>query len=120
VAAAPALEAAVTARHLRSLLAVLALHCAPALAATKVLIVSGLGGDAQYEERFTQWGQKVAAASMTAAGGDAQSVVNLSGEAAKREAIEARLTAMTKALGEGDEFVLVLIGHGPMTATNTA
>ena len=93
-------------------LAAAALNSAPVLAATKVLIVAGLGGDPQYEERFTQWSQKVATASLSAAGGDAQSVVNLSGDAAKREAIESRLTAMTKTLAEGDEFVLVLIGHG--------
>jgi hypothetical protein len=114
VAVAAVLEAAVSLRRLAGagLFAVAALHGAAALAATKVLIVAGLGGDPQYEERFTQWAQKMAAASLTAAGGDAQAVVNLSGEAAKREAIEARLAAMTKGLGEGDEFVLVLIGHG--------
>lgn len=94
------------------LLAAVALHGVPALAATKVLIVSGLGGDPQYEERFTEWSKKMTAASVTAAGGDAQAVVTLSGDAAKREAIEQRLTALTKGLGEGDEFVLVLIGHG--------
>ena len=99
-------------RLVAALCAAAALHGVPALAATKVLIVAGLGGDPQYEERFTQWSQKVATASMTAAGGDAQAVVNLSGDAAKRDAIEARLTAMTKGLSEGDEFVLVLIGHG--------
>jgi hypothetical protein len=104
----------VSARRLMvgGLLAAVALHGVPALAATKVLIVSGLGGDPQYEERFTEWSKKMTAASVTAAGGDAQAVVTLSGDAAKREAIEQRLTALTKGLGEGDEFVLVLIGHG--------
>lgn len=87
------------------------LHGAAALATTRVLIVAGLGGEAQYEERFTQWSQKTAAASVTAAG-DTQAVVSLSGAAATREAIEQRFTALTRALGEGDEFVLVLIGHG--------
>lgn len=94
------------------LAAAAALHGAAAFAATKVLIVAGLGGDPEYEARFTQWAQRMATASLTAAGGDAQSVVNLSGDAARRDAIESRLVAMTKGLGEGDEFVLVLIGHG--------
>ena len=47
-------------------LAAAALNSAPALAAIKVLIVAGLGGDPQYEERFTQWSQKVATASLSA------------------------------------------------------
>lgn len=87
------------------------LHGAAALATTRVLIVAGLGGEAQYEERFTQWSQKTAAASVTAAG-DTQAVANLSGSAATREAIQERFAALTKGIGDGDEFVLVLIGHG--------
>ena len=87
------------------------LHGAAALATTRVLIVAGLGGEAQYEERFTQWSQKTATASVTAAG-DTQAVVSLSGSTATREVIEQRFTALTKALVDGDEFVLVLIGHG--------
>ena len=75
-----------------------------------MLVISGLGGEPQYDERFSQWSEKVAKASVTAAGGE-QNVVRLSGEAAKREAIQQRMAAMAK-LGEGDEFVLVLIGHG--------
>jgi len=128
VAVAAALEAAVSAArrsaaaraagaNLRrlaicGLLGAASLHGAAACAATKVLIVAGLGGDPEYEARFTQWSQKMATASLTAAGGETQSVVNLSGDAARRDAIESRLVAMTKGMGEGDEFVLVLIGHG--------
>jgi len=96
----------------RLLLAAALLACASvAPAATQVLVVAGLGGEAQYDERFVQWSEEVAKASITATGSE-QNVVRLSGEAARREAIQQRLAAMTKALGDGDEFVLVLIGHG--------
>ncbi len=80
------------------------------LAATQVLVVSGIGGEAEFDARFTQWSQKVATASATATG-DPERVVRLSGEGAKREAVQA---ALQKAAGlrEGDQFVLVLLGHG--------
>ena len=84
---------------------------AGAQAATQVLVVAGLGGEPQYEERFVQWSEQVAKASLTATGSE-QNVVRLSGESAKRDAILQRLATMTRGLGDGDEFVLVLIGHG--------
>lgn len=84
---------------------------AGAAAATQVMVISGLGGEPQYEQRFTQWGEKVAAASATATG-DPQRVYLLTGADARRELIEQRLTALARALKEGDQFVLVLIGHG--------
>jgi len=110
MAAAATLEAAVNPRHLL-LAAGLFAAAASAQAATQVLVVSGLGGESQYDERFAEWSEKVAKASVTAAGAE-QNVVRLSGEAAKREAIQQRMATLAKSLGEGDEFVLVLIGHG--------
>jgi hypothetical protein len=92
----------------------LALLCAmpagPSLAVTQVLVISGIGGEAEFDARFTQWSQKVATASATATG-DPERVVRLAGDAAKREAVQA---ALQKAAGlrEGDQFVLVLLGHG--------
>lgn len=83
----------------------------PGLAATQVLVVSGIGGEAQFEERFGNWSETVAKASATATG-DVQRVQRLAGEAAKREAIEASIRAAAGSLREGDQFVLVLLGHG--------
>jgi hypothetical protein len=110
MAAAPSLEAPVSLRHLL-VAAALCAAAASAQAATQVLVISGLGGEPEYDERFAQWSEKVAKASVAAAGGE-QNVVRLSGEAAKRDAIQQRMGAIAKALGPGDQFVLVLIGHG--------
>jgi hypothetical protein len=113
VAAAPALEKAVT-RPLRAPLAagLLAVLAAPgAGAATQVLVIAGKGGEAQYAERFAKWSESVAQASATATG-DAARVRRLSGNAARREQIQAALQEAARTLGAGDQFVLVLIGHG--------
>jgi len=109
MAAAAALEAVVSARLL--LAAGLCTAALSAQAATQVLVVSGLGGEPEYAERFSEWSEKVTKASVTATGNE-QNVVRLSGDAARREAIQQRLEAMAKSLTDGDEFVLVLIGHG--------
>ena len=80
-------------------------------AATQVVVIGGLGGEPEFEERFVEWSEKIASASVTAAGG-ADGVHRLSGAAATREAIETRMRTAAGALKEGDQFVLVLLGHG--------
>jgi hypothetical protein len=116
MAAAPLLEPLVNRRIPRCLGRIgLALLCAlpagMALAASQVLVVAGIGGEAQFDTRFTQWSQKVATASATVTG-DAQRVVKLAGEAARREAVQAALRTAAENLRAGDQFVLVLLGHG--------
>jgi hypothetical protein len=112
VAAATTLEALVSA-PLRKLLwaAVAGAACMAAQGATQVLVISGLGGEAEYEQRFLEWSQGVAKASATATG-DAARVVRLSGSDATREAIEQQLKKVAEQLKGGDQFVLVLLGHG--------
>jgi hypothetical protein len=82
-----------------------------ASAATQVLVIAGLGGEAQYQERFTKWSETVAQASASATG-DAAKVKRLSGNGARREQIQAALQEAARELGAGDQFVLVLLGHG--------
>lgn len=92
--------------------AVAGLLCAAqAQAATQVLVIAGLGGEAQYEERFTQWSQTMAGAAVTATG-NRDSVVRLAGEGATREAITRELTRIARAVGPGDQFMLLVVGHG--------
>lgn len=98
------------------LLAGITLLCAlaaagAAAAATQVLVVAGLGGEAQFDERFTKWSEQVAKASATTTGDPAR-VQRLSGEGARREAIQAALRSAAEKLRDGDQFVLVLLGHG--------
>lgn len=82
-----------------------------ALAASQVLVVSGIGGEEQFDTRFTQWSHKVVSAS-TSLTGDAERVVRLTGEQARRESIQKALQSAAESLRAGDQFVLVLIGHG--------
>ncbi len=115
MAAASALEEAV-----KRALAVLALGlCAalPAAAATRVLVVAGLGGAPKYEEDFQKWSAQVARASASVTG-DAALVQRLAGSAARRADIEAALRKAAQELHAGDHFVLVLIGHGNYDGTN--
>jgi hypothetical protein len=96
-------------RRAVALIAVMA--CAQATAATHVLVVAGLGGEPQFEERFVEWAQRITAASATAASGSA-TVHKLSGAAATGGAIEKSMREITAGVRTGDQFVLVLLGHG--------
>lgn len=91
-------------------LAVLA-AAAPAHAATWALIVSGLGGDADFEHRFAEQNTKLteAAKSLT---GDAARVVSLAGGEATAAAIEKSVQKLAGELKRDDTLLVVLIGHG--------
>lgn len=115
MAAAPALGAAVNLRGSLApgtfaLAALLAL-AAPAGAAVHVLVVSGLGGEADYEQRFEALGRDIAQASLTVAG-DAARVQRLSGAAATATAVESAIGALAGNLSTGDQAIVVFIGHG--------
>jgi len=86
-------------------------------AATQVLVVAGMGGEPQYEERFQQWSEQVAHTSLSVAG-DATRVRRLAGSDAQRDKIRTELRAAAKALQSGDHFVLVLLGHGSFDGTD--
>lgn len=90
-----------------------ALLCAalPLPAAMHVVVVGGLGGEPQFEERFGQWSEQVASGSATAAGSPDR-VHRFVGAEARREAIEGRLRQLATQLNADDQFVLVLLGHG--------
>jgi hypothetical protein len=113
MAAAAEVENVVT--GMRALLLTLALVTSmvalPAQAALRVLIVSGLGGEPDYEKRFEQQADAIAKAA--ARSGAAQdNVVLLSGERARREAIEREFKSLSSRAAREDQVVIVLIGHG--------
>lgn len=110
MAAATALEAAVNFARLAACMTALLLP-AWAGAAMRVLVVSGIGGEAAYDERFAQWSEQVAQASATATS-DPALVQRLTGNDATSARIEAALREAAQALRAGDQFVLVLLGHG--------
>jgi len=111
MAAAPALGAFVKVR-IALLWAVLAATAvAPANAATYMLVISGLGGEEGYEERFTAWADTVAKAG-TVLAGDPAHVQLLVGKAATAAAIEQALGQLATRLHADDQLFIVLIGHG--------
>lgn len=89
----------------------------PAGAVTQVLVVAGMGGEPQYEERFQQWSEQVAHTSLSVAGEPAR-VKRLAGNDARREKIRAEIGSAAEALQPGDHFVLVLLGHGSFDGTD--
>jgi hypothetical protein len=77
-------------------------------ATTFYVTVSGLGGEADYTQRFAMWARDIDA-SLKKAGGDAN-IATL--EAPTREAIRAKMAALASQATAADSVVLMLIGHG--------
>jgi hypothetical protein len=101
--------------RVRALLLTLALvgplAAAPACAALRVLVVSGLGGEPDYEKRFEQQAQAVAHAAERS-GAPKDNVVVLSGEQARREAVQREFNSLIAKAAKEDQVAVVLIGHG--------
>lgn len=94
----------------RAALALLAFAAAPSLhAASYTLIVSGLGGESQYEQRFRE--QAAAMAEAAKSTGESEVIV-LSGEKANREALRKELRSLAGRVAADDRVTVVLLGHG--------
>jgi len=81
-----------------------------ASAATYILTVAGLGGEADYEQRFTLWANDTD--KILKAGGTDRVVETLKGADATRAKVEAALSKIASQAKSTDAFVLMLIGHG--------
>jgi hypothetical protein len=95
---------------------VLAALCCFALTATAraelyYLIVSGIGGDARYEEQFATQTANLADAARRTAGDDARVEV-LSGDAATRDAVVTGIETLAAKTGDTDTVAVFLVGHG--------
>jgi hypothetical protein len=80
-----------------------------ARAETFYFTIAGLGGEAEYEQRFTGWAtelDKILKSEPSA------QVITLSGPQATRANIEAKLGDLAKQTKADDRLVLMLIGHG--------
>jgi hypothetical protein len=84
---------------------------APAHAELRVFVVSGLGGERSYEERFEQQASTVAQAA-TRAGAPKENIVQLSGPQVKRDVLQRELGAFVSKVQKDDQVVVVFIGHG--------
>lgn len=96
----------------RSVLA--ALFCAglalPVRSATYYVVVSGLGGEPDYDQRFTAEANDLDRAFK--AEGPSAHVTTLSGASATAAQLKEALSAVAREAKTDDDFALVLIGHG--------
>ena len=88
---------------------------APALRAeTFFLTVAGLGGEPDYEQRFSGWAKDIDKLVRAEPG---SKVETLSGAEATRANIEAKLRGIAQQAKSDDQLVVMLIGHGSMDDT---
>ncbi|HUK01784.1 MAG TPA: hypothetical protein VLW26_05855 [Steroidobacteraceae bacterium] len=97
------------------LLAVTLCAALPARADVYVLTAAGLGGDADYEQRFTQLAADADRIFRNA--GPGVHATTLSGKDATREELTQRLRELAMQVSAQDDFVLLLIGHGSFDGT---
>ena len=77
--------------------------------ATYYVTVAGLGGEPEYEQRFSGWAKDIEKALKSAPDSHAET---LYGEAATRAAIRAAFDRIAKQAKPADSLVVMLIGHG--------
>jgi hypothetical protein len=82
----------------------------PARAGTYCVTVAGLGGEPDYEQRFTASANDVDKI-MKASGGEVH-VFTLTGSGATRAHLEETLGVIAREAKPEDDFVLIMIGHG--------
>ncbi len=82
----------------------------PAQAASYFVTVAGLGGEPEYEQRFTTLAQDLD--KLLKGSGSDLHVYTLKGEDATRARLTETLTQVAHEAKPDDEFVLILIGHG--------
>ena len=94
--------------------ALLLLGALAAPASTFYVTISGLGGEADYDQRFKMWAEDIDG-SLKKAGGDSNVITLV---APTRDQIRAKLGDVAKQAKPGDALVLMLIGHGTFDGTD--
>lgn len=79
--------------------------------ATYSLIISGLGGEREYEQRFREQADELAIAARSLTG-DESGIRVLSGRDADREAVRRELRTLAARAGADDQVIVTFIGHG--------
>jgi len=75
------------------------------------MVVTGLGGEPAYEQKFREHAAAVVSAAEQAAGSTAN-VVSLTGNDARAESVRRQFKKLAGRMNAGDTAVIVLIGHG--------
>lgn len=78
---------------------------------THALIIAGLGGEKQYEQRFRTQAASLAQAAEKLAG-DESNVTVLSADKADRDSVRRELRSLASATKRDDQVMIVLLGHG--------
>ena len=91
---------------------------------THVLVITGLGGDAQFREKFSEWGGTLVAAAGEKFAIPAENIIYLSEDPATdpriqgrstRENVDGAFTTLASNSQPGDYIFVVLVGHGSYT-----
>jgi len=91
---------------------------------THVLVITGLGGDPEFREKFSEWGGKLVAAASEKFAIPAENIIYLSEDPATdpriqgrstRENVDGAFTSLASTSQPGDYIFVVLIGHGSYT-----
>jgi hypothetical protein len=98
------------ARHLSLWLGCLILAVPPARAAVYYVTVAGLGGEPEYEQRFTSLARDLDK-TFKSSGADVH-VYTLTGSSSTRARLHDIMAIVARQAKPEDDFVLVLIGHG--------
>ena len=85
-----------------------------ALLAAHFVIVGGLGGEADYEQRFTSYAADLEKIARSLS----PDVTVLSGKSATRETLQATFDKLAKSGASDDSLAVFLIGHGTYDSTN--
>src|SRR5690349_24193566 len=95
--------------RVKRIIALVLVSSAALHATTYYVTVAGLGGEPEYDQRFSGWAKDIDKALKAAP--DAK-VETLFGEAATKAAIKAALEKIGKEAQKSDALVVMLIGHG--------
>lgn len=96
------------------LLAITLVLAGASQAATRLIVLTGLAGEAGYEDAFAAESDGFATA-FESAGAD---VVRLAGDSGRREAVEQALSEAAGALDDDDRLVFAYVGHGSYDGRN--
>lgn len=93
----------------------------PAFAqATHILVVTGVPGDEEHEQKFDKWAKTFIDAAKTKDAVPAANIVYLSNRQATKPAVEKTLADFATATKPNDEIVILLIGHGSFDGDTAA
>lgn len=91
---------------------VILLFPAIAWADSSALVIQGIAGSEQLEKKFEKWGTSTRDVLVQDLGFSKERVILLAGEGTKKAAVEQAFGQIKQQIKSGDNFVLVLIGHG--------